>query len=503
MTVSSQTPINSYTYSGSSSFVYSFQLVNATDLLVTVNGSTKTLGVDYTVAGVGIQTGGSITYTSSLTTGDLVSLSRQTQLARSNDYQTQGDLLAATLNTDFDQLWRALQDRTVNDARTVRVPSGETTVTLPAAALRANKIVAFDSAGQPTVMVPVTGSAADVLTQIAASIRTNLMIAGNGPWANPASGDTQHLCEIINDRTPYQVLALSTYGLAGVVKENNIHCNRYGGSLAAPSAVQSGDYFMSWGYRGWDGTGVLSQSMAAFQYQATENWDSTHHGGRFKFELAKTGGSTTRLPAWKLYAGPTDGVVMEFGDETSLPSRILNASTTGFTQIHGSQDQGGAVVNLYGSAHATLARVAQVRADVISFQDTAGNEAVQVLATSQQVLFTGKGGFGYYQGAGTAVTQATNKSTNVAGDFPTIKVTMNAAALAASTSVSFSWNSSKIGADDHVVATIRGGATAGAYVAVVDTVQVGSARVSLRNMTGGSLSEAVVLQLSVLKGASA
>lgn len=256
------------------------------------------------------------------------------------------------------------------------------TVITPAWANDVNVAVYRGIAGG-TGIIPSTPSA--LLTALgganaaalAASFTSNLIVAGNGPWANPAVSDTQHLLEIVNDNTSYQCFALNTYGLAGVVKENNIHCNRYGGTLASPTVVKSGDYFMSWGYRGWDGSGTLSQSMAAFQYQATQDWTSTHHGGRFKFELAKTD-AASRLPAWKLYAGVADGVVMELGDETALASRIINASTTGFLQIHGSQDQAGAQSIWYGHTHATNADEIWQRAQRVEWQNIAGTEVMRL-----------------------------------------------------------------------------------------------------------------------------
>lgn len=167
MTVPVQTPINSYVYAGSPSFIYSFQLLAATDLLVTVDGVVKTLGVDYTVAGVGVQAGGTIAYLTPITTGQLVSLSRQTTVGRATDYQTLGDFLAGTINNDFDRLWMALQERVTNDARSVRAPVGETLTPLPPAAQRANQILSFDGSGNPIAVAPASGSATALAINLA------------------------------------------------------------------------------------------------------------------------------------------------------------------------------------------------------------------------------------------------------------------------------------------------------------------------------------------------
>jgi hypothetical protein len=102
-------------------------------------------------------------------------------------------------------------------------------------------------------------------------------------------------------------------------------------------------------------------------------------------------------------------------------------------------------------------------------------------------------------GPGASVTQATSKSTAVTCDALCGVITMNNAALAASTSVGFTVNNALIDADDTVNLVMASGGTAASYVFVVDTVAAGSFKIHLRNISGGSLGEAVVLNFTVLK----
>ena len=110
---------------------------------------------------------------------------------------------------------------------------------------------------------------------------------------------------------------------------------------------------------------------------------------------------------------------------------------------------------------------------------------------------------GYGTGAGGTVTQTTSKSTPVVLNKPCGQITMNNAALATSTSVSFTLTNSLIAATDVVRVSIASGATAGAYSVTVDATAAGSCRISVRNHSGGSLSEALVLNFAVLKAVSA
>lgn len=100
---------------------------------------------------------------------------------------------------------------------------------------------------------------------------------------------------------------------------------------------------------------------------------------------------------------------------------------------------------------------------------------------------------------GGSVTQATSKSTTVILNRPSGQITMHAASLAATTSVSFTLTNSLIDANDHVSVCIGSGATTNSYMVIVDAVAAGSCRIHLRNLTGGALAEALVLNFAVVK----
>lgn len=114
------------------------------------------------------------------------------------------------------------------------------------------------------------------------------------------------------------------------------------------------------------------------------------------------------------------------------------------------------------------------------------------------------GGVGYQPGggAGGAVTQATSKSTTVVLNTFSGAITMNAAGLATVTTVGFTLTNSQIAAVDVVLVSIKSGATANSYSVMVGAVAAGSCLIELRNNSGGTLSEAVVLNFAVIKGAA-
>jgi hypothetical protein len=109
---------------------------------------------------------------------------------------------------------------------------------------------------------------------------------------------------------------------------------------------------------------------------------------------------------------------------------------------------------------------------------------------------------GYSAAAQGAVTQLTDKSTAVTLNKSAGQITMNNAGLATVTTVSFTLNNSTISAKDTMVVCISSGATTGAYLVYVSNLTAGSATISLRNFTLGTLSEAVVINFAIIHSAA-
>ena len=121
----------------------------------------------------------------------------------------------------------------------------------------------------------------------------------------------------------------------------------------------------------------------------------------------------------------------------------------------------------------------------------------QNIIGSDYVLAGGQ--LGYSTEAQGSVTQATSKSTGVTLNKSSGQITMNNAALAATTNVTFTLTNSLIGVKDVLVLNVYGG-TAGSYTVWVSGLAEGSATITVRNITGGSLSEAIVINFAIIHG---
>lgn len=105
---------------------------------------------------------------------------------------------------------------------------------------------------------------------------------------------------------------------------------------------------------------------------------------------------------------------------------------------------------------------------------------------------------GYIVGQGGAVTQATSKSTGVTLSKKCGQITMNAAALAANTTVTFTLTNTEVVATDIIILNHVSGGTAGSYLLNAQAGS-GSASINVRNITSGSLSEAIVIGFAIIK----
>ena len=108
------------------------------------------------------------------------------------------------------------------------------------------------------------------------------------------------------------------------------------------------------------------------------------------------------------------------------------------------------------------------------------------------------GGIGYATGAGGTVAQATNKATGVTLNAATGRITMTAVSLDAGTVVTFPLTNSTLAATDLLVLNHVSGGTAGAYT-INAQASAGAADINVRNITAGSLAEAVVIGFAVVK----
>lgn len=134
-------------------FTYPFPIFDAADLDVFVDAVLQTLSTDYTVAGAGVSAGGTVSFITAPADGASVTLVRRLAIKRTSDFQASGEFRAKVINDELDFQTAALQQVEDDQARSLRLSRFDdaAALELPAEALRASKVLAFDADGNVTV----------------------------------------------------------------------------------------------------------------------------------------------------------------------------------------------------------------------------------------------------------------------------------------------------------------------------------------------------------------
>jgi hypothetical protein len=107
---------------------------------------------------------------------------------------------------------------------------------------------------------------------------------------------------------------------------------------------------------------------------------------------------------------------------------------------------------------------------------------------------------GYASSAQGAVTQGTSKSTGVTVNASMGQITMDSATLNTLTNVTFTLTNSLISGKDVIILNVGSGATSGAYNCWISSMSAGTCTITVRNISGGNLSEAIVINFAVIHG---
>ena len=133
----------------------------------------------------------------------------------------------------------------------------------------------------------------------------------------------------------------------------------------------------------------------------------------------------------------------------------------------------------------------------IGFQDASGTTRF-IIDPNGYSLHVSPTGLGYGTGAGGTVTQLTSKSTAVTLNKPSGQIVMNNAALAAGAIAEFQFSNTLISATDTLILNCNGFVS---YRLEVRNILGGTAIIRVTNISGGNLSEALIINFNLIKGA--
>ncbi len=153
MTISVQTP-RSGPYSGDGlvvAFAYGFLIDDQNEIVVVVASAdgtetVKNITTDYTVSGVGSNSGGTVTFVTAPLSGEAVSLRRATALDQGVDLQNRGSVVPQVLENTYDEVVKMAQDlqEQIDRAILLRVTANTTGIDVPAPS--AGKLLGWNAA---------------------------------------------------------------------------------------------------------------------------------------------------------------------------------------------------------------------------------------------------------------------------------------------------------------------------------------------------------------------
>ncbi len=138
--------------SGVGPYAFTFEILAQTDIEVYKGDTLLTLTTNYTVA-INANGTGSVTLISTAGTDNITIIGARA-IQRLSDFVTGGDFFANTVNDELDSLTIFAQQNSEGLGRSLQAPETDPTtinMTLPRAATRANKTLAFDSNGNPVI----------------------------------------------------------------------------------------------------------------------------------------------------------------------------------------------------------------------------------------------------------------------------------------------------------------------------------------------------------------
>lgn len=403
MTVSTQVSRNEYTGNGATTqYDFTFRILDKSHLLVqTLDTSesivTLTLGTDYTVTGVNRYNGGKVVLTSALPAGYKISIERSTPVTQEASIRNQGGFFPEIHEDALDKLtmlvqqaygwwsglslrkpswlanyYDALNNRIRNlrdpsqaqDAatkgyadnlyhvaishsdsnfkRTLRSPEPEIAM-LPGVAGRKNKILAFNDQGNPISVLPESGSAADVMIELASDEdgKGDALLAVKQPFPGSVLR-TQH------DKNA-EFVSITDFSGALSGREND-STSAFVAAYATglPVYVPYGDWFTS-DYRSEKlfGPGVIYSDDSYF----TDSGERPQHGaiqtGKSINEHSETWGNRERAVGRSLIVNNPDGRVQVSG--FSSPSQYASYINS---------DHVGYYIGMYGPKNQTLTTAA-------------------------------------------------------------------------------------------------------------------------------------------------
>jgi hypothetical protein len=349
-----------YAASGTGPYAFTFEILANTDIAVYKDDALLTLTTDYTVT-IASNGTGSITLVASPTGATQIAIVGNRTIQRTTDFVTGGDFFANTVNDEMDQQTIFAQQNAEGLQRALQAPQTDPTtinMVLPRATLRANKVLSFDSTGNPNA--------------------TEFIGSNRGNWT---SGTLYYVRDIVKDTSNNNIYQCSTQHTAS-------------GSQPISTNADSG----KWALLVDAASATAAQTAAEAAQAAAETAEANAETAETNAETAETNAETAATAAASSASAASTSA-------SNASSSASTASTAATNAGNSATAAATSATNASNSASAASTSASNASSSASSASTSASNASTS--ATNAANSATAASG-----SASTASTQATNAASS-------------------------------------------------------------------------------------------
>ena len=238
------TPRNSYTATGGQTdFTIGFEFFAVADVKVFKNATLMTYNADpsstttYKITGITntsdeayeFGNGGTVTFGSGLTAGDVVVIIRDIVVERTADFNPSGAFDVTSLNTQLDTIISMIADTQTQTERSVKLRDHDAVsanIELPVKNTRANKVLAFDSVGDVETTLTTTGletigTITSEIVTVASNDSNITTVAGNSSNITTVAGISSNVTAVADNTTNINAVNSNSSNINTVASANS------------------------------------------------------------------------------------------------------------------------------------------------------------------------------------------------------------------------------------------------------------------------------------------
>lgn len=386
-----------YAASGTGPYAFTFEILANTDIAVYRDDTLLTLTTDYTVT-IAANGTGSITLVASPTGATQIAIVGNRSIQRTTDFVTGGDFFANTVNDEMDQQTIFAQQNAEGLGRALQAPQTDPTtinMVLPRATVRANKVLSFDSLGNPNA--------------------TELIGSYRGNWT---SGTAYFVRDLVKDTSNGNIYQVNTaHNATGSLPiSTNADAAKFDLIVDTASATQSASDAAASAALANDWATKTSGTVAGGEYSAKYHATAASSSASAASSSASNA-STSASNASTSATNAANSATAASGSATTASTQATNAASSATAAAGSATAASGSASAASGSASTASTQATNASNSATAASTSASNASTSATnAANSATAASGSASTasGHATNAATSATNASNSATDAA-----------------------------------------------------------------------------------------